>query len=130
MQHVTACVEESEERQDCDLIFPPSPLGCRSGGPSSEGSRGANVTEFAGTRVVLLVLLTTGVKRNKVQLSLQRQPESVVWESNAALHFLHSLQCLCFPKVFTGRGRMLPCGDVAWGGSVGLLDAPAASPEN
>lgn len=57
MQGVTAFMEESEERQDRDLICPASPLGCKNGGPSSESLEDANVTELVGTRVALLVLL-------------------------------------------------------------------------
>lgn len=57
MRGVTAFMEDSEERQDRDLIFPASPLGCKSGGPSGR-SGVADVTEFVGTRVVVLVLLT------------------------------------------------------------------------
>lgn len=102
MHGVTAFMEE---RQDCDLIFPASPLGCKSGGPS-EISGDADVTEFVGRRVTLLVLLTTVLLLKEHGAAGPAEiTESVIWESNAALHFLHSLQCWCFRKVFTGKER-------------------------
>lgn len=59
MPGATACVEQSEEKQDCRLVLPASPLGCRSDGPFSASSGDANSAGFVGIRVALRVVLTT-----------------------------------------------------------------------
>lgn len=126
MPSVTACVEESEEKQDCHLVLPASPLGCKSDGPFCASSGNAKGTGFVGTGVALLVVLTTVLL---VKEQGAAGPAKINRVCNLGIKrctsFPTLLAVLVLPQGFHWEGKDFSL----WGWSVGLLDTPAASPE-